>query len=135
MDELFGPPEDDSDADDRHEDENVDDAEDEVFIPDMATVAFLDQEAAAFAEVADEFETIYGFRHDCRCDQDYTEGRIGEITECYAGMVVDALATCARLNYENKQLRSLTTTLMEVQVELNDRIKEIQGGDESPSTD
>lgn len=117
MDELFGPPEDDSDADEGIEDEGVVD-EDEVFIPDPSTIAFLDQEAAAFAEVADEFELIYGFRHECRCDQDYTEGKVGEVTECYAGMVVESLATCARLNYENKQLKALASKLMEVQEQI-----------------
>ena len=124
MDELFGLPED-SDADDeaRASDEGMPevpepDEEAKTFEPDMATVAFLDQEAAAFAEVADEFEELYGFRHECRCDQDYTEGKVGEVTQCFASMVVDALATCAQLNYENKQLRALADELVAVQEKL-----------------
>lgn len=129
MDELFEP-EDNSDADDV---EDTEDDESEVFVPDLATVAFLDQEAAAFAEVADEFELLYGFRHDCRCDQDYTEGKIGEVTECYAGMIIDALATCARLNYENKQLKALTSQLIEIQAGIEALSTPIEGDDVADS--
>lgn len=126
MDELFGFPDDDSDADDSQEDEAIED-DDAIFIPDMARVAFLDQEAAAFAEAADEFEGIYGFRHECHCDQDYSRGAVGEITECYAGLCIQGLANCARLNYENKQLKSLAATLMEIQLELNNELVKLKG--------
>lgn len=104
--------------------ENDDEEQDETFEPDPGTVAFLDQEAAAFAEVADEFEQMYGFRHDCHCDKDYAEGRVGEVTECYAGMIVEALAACARLNYENKHLKSMVQSLMEMNTNL---MNDIQG--------
>lgn len=98
------------------------DAEDEgtEFEPDPATIAFLDQESAAFAEIADEFEKLYGFRHDCHCDSDYAEGRVGEVTECYAGMIVESLATCARLNHENKALRDMVKQLIEMNNNLMD---------------
>lgn len=90
------------------------------FEPDPATVAFLDQEAAAFAEIADEFEATYGFRHDCHCDSDYSEGKVGEVTECYAGMIVEALATCAKFNHENKQLRGMVQKLIDMNNSLMD---------------
>lgn len=90
------------------------DAEGEEFVPDPATIAFLDQEAAAFAEVADEFAEVYGFVHNCHCDEDYAAGRVGEVTECYAGMIVESLAACAKLNHENKQLKNMVQALMEM---------------------
>jgi hypothetical protein len=40
-------------------------------------------------------------------------------------MVVEALATCARLNYENKQFKSLIIQLMSVQEQL---VTQIEGG-------
>lgn len=115
MSEYFDVPEEDD------EQEDV-----EAFEPDPATIAFLDQESAAFAEVADEFEAMYGFRHDCHCDKDYAEGKVGEVTECYAGMIVEALATCAQLNYENKHLKGMVQSLMEMN---NNLMDDIQGGD------
>lgn len=105
---------------DPNEDEHEHDEDEVKFEPDPATIAFLDQEAAAFAEVADEFEKMYGFRHDCHCDKDYAEGNIGEVTECYAGMIVDSLATCAKFNYENKQLRAMVSTLVSMNHSLMD---------------
>lgn len=94
-------------------DGEAEDEKDE-FVPDPATVAFLDQESAAFAEIADEFYEVYSFKHDCKCDEDYAAGRVGEVTECYAGMIVEALATCARLTYENNQLKAMVTALADM---------------------
>jgi hypothetical protein len=54
----------------------------------------MDQESKAFNSEIDEFENTYGFRHDCRCDQDYTEGRVGEVPECFIEMVSLAMQTC-----------------------------------------
>lgn len=36
----------------------------------------------------------YGFQHRCRCAQDYAEGNMGEVTECWGKMATDALDTC-----------------------------------------
>lgn len=99
------------------------------FEPDPATVAFLDQESAAFAEIADEFEATYGFRHDCHCDSDYADGKVGEVTECYAGMIVEALAACARFKYENNQLREMVKQLIEMNNNLMDAAVEEAGED------
>lgn len=96
------------------EDSNEEGNEKPEFVPDPATIAFLDQESAAFAEIADEFKEVYGFEHHCHCDEDYSAGRVGEVTECYAGMIVDSLATCAKLNHEKKQLMQMVSTLMEM---------------------
>lgn len=106
------------------------------FNPDPATVAFLDQESAAFAEVADEFEDMYGFRHDCHCDKDYAEGRVGEVTECYAGMIVEALATCARLNHENQALKDMLDKSMEMNKQFIQQLAEADDPytDEAEST-
>ncbi|HEY6021804.1 MAG TPA: hypothetical protein VIY48_18620 [Candidatus Paceibacterota bacterium] len=88
------------------------------FEADPATVAFLDQEAAAFREIEDDFEQMYGFRHECKCDQDYAAGRVGEVTECYAGMITESLATCAQLNAENKALKDMIQQLIAINGEL-----------------
>lgn len=102
------------------EDESQDEGEGSDFTPDPATIAFLDQEAAAFAEVADEFEAMYGFRHDCHCDSDYAAGKVGEVTECYAGMVAESLAVCAKLNHETKKLRAMVVQLIDMNNALMD---------------
>lgn len=104
------------------------------FEPDPSTIAFLDQEAAAFAEVADEFEAMYGFRHDCHCDEDYAKGRVGEVTECYAGMIVEALAACARFNHENKALKDMLNTMMAMNNELMDSIADTEAPAEAPAS-
>jgi hypothetical protein len=92
----------------------------DTFEPDPATIAFLDQESAAFAEIADEFESTYGFRHDCHCDSDYAEGKVGEVTECFAGMITESLAACANLNHQNRQLNLMVKQLIEMNNTLMD---------------
>lgn len=77
---------------------------------DPGTVAFLDQQAADFnAKAEHEFADRYGFVHKCRCDLDYTEGNLVEVTACYANMTLEALDACATLYAENKLLRTLVT--------------------------
>ena len=97
--DLFGDPNED-------EDENTEDSE---FEADPGTVAFMDQETAAFNAAEHEFADRYGFVHKCKCDQDYTEGNMVTVTECYANMTTDALEACATLYAENKLLRVLIT--------------------------
>lgn len=94
----------------------------EKFEPDPGTVAFLDQEAAAFREIEGEFAKTYGFEHQCHCDSDYAEGRVGEVTECFAGMVTEALATCASFKYENDHLKTMVAQLLEINGQLTDQI-------------
>ena len=75
---------------------------------DPGVVAFLDQQSAEFNDRAEhEFADRYGFVHKCKCDQDYTEGNLVEVTECYANMTLEALDACATLYAENKLLRGL----------------------------
>lgn len=124
MSEYFDlPDENESESQDEHSEEES------KFEPDPATVAFLDQESAAFAEIADEFEATYGFRHDCHCDKDYSEGKVGEVTECYAGMIVDALATCAKFNHENRQLRAMVKQLIDMNNNLMDSLTDDEAQD------
>lgn len=94
------------------------------FEPDAATIAFLDQEAAAFEEIKEQFSDMYGFTHDCHCDTDYSSGKVVEVTECFAGMIVDSLETCARLNTENKALKEMLTVMFR----LNDELVEVNSG-------
>jgi hypothetical protein len=76
--------------------------------PDPSTVAFMDQQSAEFnAKAEHEFADRYGFVHKCRCDQDYTEGKLVEVTECYANMTLEALDTCARLHKEVQMLTGI----------------------------
>lgn len=95
------------------------------FEPDPTTVAFLDQEAAAFAEISQQFADMYGFVHDCHCDTDYSSGKVVEVTECFAGMIVEALETCGRLNTENKALKEMLTVMFK----LNDQLVEANSAD------
>lgn len=110
--DLFNPGED-----------NVE-GEDSTFEADPSVVAFLDQEAAAFAEIQEQFAEHYGFVHECHCDSDYSSGKVVEVTECFAGMIVEALETCARLNTENKALKEMLTVMFR----LNDELVESNSG-------
>src|SRR6266536_3020023 len=93
----------------------------EDFEPDMSTVAFLDQQQAEFEGMANEFEATYGFKHDCHCGEDYAAGRVGEITQCYHNMMQEALATCARMNIELKEVTGIAQALY---AELAERLVE-----------
>lgn len=110
--DLFNPGED-----------NVE-GEDSTFEADPSVVAFLDQEAAAFAEIQEQFAEHYGFVHECHCDSDYSSGKVVGVTECFAGMIVEALETCARLNTENKALKEMLTVMFR----LNDELVESNSG-------
>lgn len=100
-DDLFGEP----------EAEDNDETTDESAETDPSVVAFLDQQSAEFNERAEhEFADRYGFVHKCKCDSDYTDGNLVEVTECYANMTLEALDACATLYAENKLLRSLIKT-------------------------
>ena len=74
---------------------------------DPSTIAFMDQQAAEFNAMESDFYNRYGFVHKCRCDQDYTEGNMVSVTECYAQMTSDALDACASLKAENTLLKNL----------------------------
>ena len=80
--------------------------------PDPGMVAFLDQEQAAMEEMKDEFTETFGFYHKCRCAEDYGAGRMVEVTECFAEMVGEALATCQQLNNENLAYRAMLEQLV-----------------------
>lgn len=98
---LFG----DSNEDDTDEDWAAFTSGEDLEEADPGTVAFMDQQAAEFnAKAEHEFADRYGFVHKCRCDQDYTDGKMVEVTECYANMTLEALDACAALYAENKLL-------------------------------
>ena len=89
------------------------DGDEETEAVDPALVAFMDQQSAEFNEKAEkEFADRHGFVHKCRCDLDFTEGNMVEVTECYANMTIQALETCALLNQENKVLRLIIANAM-----------------------
>lgn len=101
---LFG----DSNEDDTNEDWAAFSSDEDAEEADPGTVAFMDQQAAEFnAKAEHEFADRYGFVHKCRCDQDYVEGKMVEVTECYANMTLEALDACAALYAENKLLTAI----------------------------
>lgn len=103
------------------------DEDEKDFEPDISTVAFLDQQQAEFEGMADEFEQTYGFRHDCHCGEDYAAGKVGEITQCYHGMMQEALATCARLTVELNEVTGIAQALY---TELAERVAAETGSGE-----
>jgi hypothetical protein len=106
--------------DNDEEDENEEDA----FEADPSVVAALDQEGAEFEAQRAQFKDMYGFDHDCHCAQDYTDGALAQVTECYLELTDDALETCARLNWENQTLQGMVQTMVGMNDNLMTLIKE-----------
>lgn len=98
--------------------------------PDPATVAFLDQEEQAFADDREQFKRVYGFDHACTCAQDYSAGKLGQVTECFLGLASDALDACAGLNYENKVLKAMLQEMININNGLIEKMQEAGLGDE-----
>lgn len=90
------------------------------FEADPTTIAFLDQQQAEFSNIEDEFFATYGFKHECHCGEDYAAGRVGEITQCYHNMMQEALANCARMNVELKEVTGIAQALYQ---ELKGRVE------------
>lgn len=91
--------------------ENFEDNDEATFEPDPAVIARLDQEGAAFEEMQDSFEETFGFKHKCRCAEDYSSGNLVEVTQCFTTMVEEALESCQTLVQENLMLRSMLTQI------------------------
>lgn len=82
---------------------------------DPATVAHLDQQQEQYNTDKAIFAKVYGFAHECRCAEDYTAGKTLNVTECFVGLVNDALARCAEASYENRML----TVYLEQMLQMN----------------
>ena len=93
--------------------EDNDETEEKGFDPDPAVVAHLDQEGAAFEDMQDQFEATFGFRHKCKCAEDYSSGNIVEVTECFTNMVSESLQACQELMQENVMLRMMLTQIFQ----------------------
>lgn len=106
--------------------ENEDFDSDEGFESDPGTVAYLDQQGAEFAAQREQFLAMYGFDHDCRCANDYAEGKLAQVTECYLELTDDALETCARLNWENQTLQGMVKAM----VQMNDDLMKVMEDEE-----
>lgn len=74
---------------------------------DPRLIHMLDQESAAFNDNSDNFEQTFGFKHYCTCDVDYSEGRVGEVTECYDRLCQEAMHACSTLKTERDQAIAL----------------------------
>lgn len=122
MSELFdGYNEDDTDEFENYEDER------EI---DPATVAFLDQEEAAFEQHKAEFRRVYGFDHDCRCSQDYTEGNLKEVTECFMNLTRQAMQRAGEATYELYVMGSVLETMLKLNNDLIDMLRNLGHEDE-----
>lgn len=64
---------------------------------DPSTISNLDQQETEFNNRRDEFVEQFGFTHECRCGQDYTDGNTTEVTACFIQLTYDALEACARM--------------------------------------
>jgi len=70
---------------------------------------------AAQAEAAEEFKEMYGFDHDCHCKEDWEEGNVGLVSECYTKMVNEALKQCHLYKGEVAELeRSILLLQMQI---------------------
>jgi hypothetical protein len=99
-------------------DENPDEPEYEQADP--GTIAFLDQQEAEFASNREKWLEMYGFDHECRCSQDYTEGKVGQVTQCFMRLMSQALARCVEATHE---IRVYTTMMDELLAMNNDLVK------------
>jgi hypothetical protein len=100
------------------------------FEPDPAIIAQLDQDSAAFAETREQFIEMYGFDHDCHCAQDYAEGKVSTVTECYLDLIDDAMETCAKLNWEKQTLEKAAGTLADLSTKLIQQYERINSVDD-----
>ena len=118
-----------SEFNEEYDEENENDEED--FESDPATVAFLDQAGAEFEAQREQFAAMYGFDHDCHCAQDYAEGKLAQVTECYLTLTDDALENSARLNWENQTLQGMVQSLVQMNDDLMKAL-EAEGGEIDP---
>jgi hypothetical protein len=107
------------------DDDEQDSEESNEFVADPATLAQLDQEGAEFADQREQFAEMYGFDHDCHCAQDYADGKMAEVTECYLSLTDDALEHSAQLTWENSTLQGMVNTLVAMNDDLMGRIQEL----------
>jgi hypothetical protein len=53
----------------------------------------------------------FGFKHKCKCAEDYSSGNLVEVTQCFTTMVEEALESCQTLVQENYMLRGMLTQI------------------------
>lgn len=110
--------------DNEEHDENDELEEGSEFESDPSMLAFLDQEGAEFQAQREQFAAMYGFDHDCHCAQDYAEGKLAQVTQCYLALTDDALETAARLNWENQTLQGMVNTMVSMNDSLMSALEE-----------
>ena len=62
---------------------------------------------------SNKFEATYGFEHECRCADDWAEGNVGLVSNCYLGMAETAMDVLAATR---KELTETKTQLVEVKL-------------------
>lgn len=92
--------------------------------PDPGTIAFLDQEEATFQAEREMFARMYGFDHDCRCSQDYTEGNLETVTKCFLTLTAQAMARSAQATAEIQYLHALLERMIGMNNDLVEMMEE-----------
>lgn len=69
----------------------------------------------------DVFVETYGFEHNCRCADDWAEGNVGLVSNCYLGMTETAMENLAETR---KELSKTKTELVEAKLGAPDRTTE-----------
>jgi len=96
---------------------------------DAGTVAFLDQQEAEFADNRERWVKLYGFDHDCRCSLDYTEGKVGQVTQCFMKLTSQALGRCAEATHEIKVYSAMLTEMLAVNNDLVKMMEDLRSED------
>ena len=67
------------------------------------------EELKAEQDELNEEETYlarYGFKHECRCAEDWAEGNWAVVSVCYVSMIGDALDALEAINKEHRELKA-----------------------------
>ena len=70
----------------------------------MIDSEFTDEGFVSVSEKQAEKEWLdtYGFPHHCHCRQDWDEGKVVEVSECYFRMSIDALEALEKIRRDFK---------------------------------
>jgi hypothetical protein len=96
---------------------------------DPSVVAFLDQQQEEWKGKEAAFQRAYGFQHNCRCSEDYAEGKVTEVTECFMRLCNEALDRSAVATYENRMLNIYLNEMLTINNDLAMMLHEL-GHDE-----
>lgn len=100
------------------DEEEVDPEEEARFQSQMSDlVNYYEAEQDEFNDAHADFIERYGFKHDCRCAEDWNDGNLGVVSMCYLGMATDAMNTLAD---KIKEVKELNRDIARLKIELAD---------------